>query len=130
MQLIDNVDAWTIVLDNGIIQSVDCDFRLTFRIIDKLGAVSLIIEHAFHYIADGKTEIVDDAQFNIFRASFNREDAKVAAIDIRRDGTLVVASVACDIIRVYPNSHFEAWQVSCLNRLWICAPGGEVALFE
>jgi hypothetical protein len=134
MKLREETDDWSLAIDNGRVQMIQVDFRLSLLIVDahdhawlRIGTACTLrgTEGAAALIPDQATSVSPILPF------FN---GSVTSLTVAKAGKLVARFGNGAVLEIEPDEAYEAWELACsigtTKYLLVCSPGGKVALFQ
>jgi hypothetical protein len=134
MELRENRDGWILSFNDGRIQLIQIDFRLSFLVSDGNDQAWPHVETpGILKIGMTETSFVPEQSTTLapMLAFFN---AVVSNIRIEKAGQLMVEFVQDRLMSVAPDEAHEAWQIECSTEkgelMLVCPPGGDVVLFR
>jgi hypothetical protein len=130
MELSKTNNGWRFLFVEGILGLVKIDFRLALVVNDRADTAEICIETPFMIVGG----VMDFTCVPENPASLvpilSLVNSQVDFIDITTFGELSVCFASGAIIKVSPDSSFEAWQLTTSTELLIvCPPEGRVFLF-
>ena len=132
MKFQESNEGWSLSLEEGTVQLIQIDFRVSLLLSDKSAKSTLIIEQPCSLKKSHEASFLlvpeQTSSLSPILPFFN---AKVEKIDIQRTGELTLKFNNGYFLEVMPNAQYEAWQLSCsIGFMLVCIPGGKVELFK
>jgi len=138
MEYISKNDDWSFSLEEGIVQLLQIDFRLTLVLSDGESDDSdkaelsintaCVLEHggAFYFLTPEDPLTLAPA--------LSLVNAEVVSISIQKTGDLKVEFANNALLSIEPDEGYEAWEMDCSiagdSIKFVCLPGGEVEIFN
>lgn len=131
MDLTENLEGWQLSFREGWVQLIQVDFRLGLFFSDGRETAQLHIGAPCR-ISNVDLDILDPSRPLTLAPALTLFNAEVRSVTIGRTGKLTVEFGDQRTLEVHPNGPCEAWELgSPTSRfLFVCTPGGEVALFR
>jgi len=134
MRIEENDIGWVILFDDGHLEMIQIDFRLSLLLAEEKCRAWIHIEQAACLRREGREVILMPDQTLTLTPILGFFNSPVASIKIEKKGHLQVKFHEDCILEIEPHEMYEAWQVECSgtggDSMFVCSPGGEVALFR
>ena len=131
MRLTNEEEGWCLVLEEGLVQLIQIDFRLGLFLADASDSAKLFVGGECIIWADGSPQALTPEDPSSLAPILAFRNAKVARVSIRNTGYLRLDFKSGESLEVKPNDRYESWELGCSTGLMmICSPGGSVSLFR
>lgn len=133
MMLKDDENGWYLLLQDGLVQLIQIDFRLGLFLSDTSGKAQLYIETPCLLSGPGGDVSLTPSQPSSLAPILPLFNAKVLGVSVQKTGKLKVEFADGFILEVGPDGRYEAWQLGCsppVECMFVCGPGGSVSLFK
>jgi hypothetical protein len=132
MQLTEQTDNWTLVMEAGRLSYIHIDFRLGLDVTDASSTVIITIERRCVLSSPVRESVLIPSEPTTLGPILQLFNVDVGRIEIQKMGLLKIDLGNSYSLRVDPDEKYEAWQIGCPTSdfLFVCFPGGEVSLFQ
>ena len=134
MNLKEDQDGWVISFNNGRVQLIQIDFRLSLLVSDGPDKVWLRVETPGSLKSGTIETPVVPVESMTLAPVLSLFNAMVGSVRVAKTGSMVIEFQPDVSLRVMPDEAYEAWQVECSTGtgelLLVCPPGGDVVIFR
>lgn len=127
----ETLQGWKLSLQNGVVRMIQIDFRLGLSISGGDSTAQLYVETPCTWLHHGMSNILDPADPSTLAPILVVVNKSVVDISITRFGECAVSFDDGRCLKVDYHDKYEAWQLGLSTGvLFVCPPGGAVALFR
>lgn len=131
MKILEHDDGWSIEFDDANLQMIKIDFRLGLIVANSIDDVQIYLGTPFVLSSGaGVEQSIDPEKTQELAPILSLFNAEVLRIVVTKHGDLTIFFRNGFILRTGPDARFEAWEALTRGIRLVCAPEGEVVVYE